>query len=184
MRLRRVGKVAFWGLILLLTIIIARLSYVSHQYKSRPVEITDLSDGGYTPEGVYGHGDLIVAEGTQASWLIYDLPAEDGLVRKVCANGTVPDTKADIDFIYANGEWYKLRSGTGTLDRRDFTAVPEVHKWKGLISSKVTFPVRKPDLPYRAKVIWGKFWNGNISPLEYLEDLKRSNPSCTDMPAP
>ena len=77
------GIVCFWGLA-------GRYYYVQKQIETAPLEISEFSKSGYTSEGVYGHGDLI-GETAGQGWYIYDTPAPNGLVRKVCARNTLPD---------------------------------------------------------------------------------------------
>jgi hypothetical protein len=160
----------------------ARYLYVQYEIKNAPVEISQYSTSGYTPPGVYGHGNLVSADGS-FGWYIYDIDDPEHGVRKACVNGLKPLPDWDIDFIYSNGQWYKLRSGLGKLSPDGFVADPPTQDWKGM-ATQLTFPVRKPDLPYRAKILVSKFKNGTQSPLDYLQGLKASNPTCADMPAP
>lgn len=160
-----------------------RLYSVQKRIDNAPIEITDLSKSGYTPEGVYGHGDLI-GEAAGQGWYIYDIPVPNGLVRKVCTQNTVPDPSWDIDFIYHEKAWYKLRSGTAEMSGAVLIVTPENSTWKAGLQSKTAFPVRRPDLPYRFKIIYSKLKYESLSPLEYLQSLKAGNPSCADMPTP
>jgi len=160
-----------------------RLYSVQKQIDSAPVEITDLSRSGYTPEGIYGHGDWI-GERAGQGWYIYDTPAPNDLVRKVCAQNTAPLPSWDIDFIYHKKAWYKLRTGTADISDGALIVTPETSTWKAGIQSQTAFPVRRPDLPYRLKIIYSKLKYESLSPLEYLQTLKAGNPSCADMPQP
>ena len=170
------GIVCFWGLA-------GRYYYVQKQIETAPLEISEFSKSGYTSEGVYGHGDLI-GETAGQGWYIYDTPAPNGLVRKVCARNTFPDPSWDIDFIYHENAWYKLRTGSAEISGGSLIVTPERSKWKLGIQSKTAFPVRRPDLPYRLKIIYSKLKDENLSPLEYLQTLKAGNPNCADIPAP
>ena len=170
------GLVSFCGLA-------GRYYYVQKQIETAPLEISEFSKSGYTPEGVYGHGDLI-GETAGRGWYIYDTSEPDGLVRKVCARNTYPDPSWDIDFIYHENAWYKLRTGTAEISGTSLIVTPERSKWKAGIHSKTAFPVRRPDLPYRLKIIYSKLKDESLSPLEYLRTLKAGNPNCADIPAP
>ena len=160
-----------------------RLYYVETQIAKRPVTITELSISGYTPEGVYGHGDLI-GENAGQGWYIYDTPAPNGKVRKVCTRNTAPDPSWDIDFIYHQDEWFKLRTGTAEISGMKLIVTPPRSEWKAGIYSRTAFPVRRPDFAYRAKNLYAKLRSETLSPLEYLQGLKTSNPNCADIPAP
>lgn len=171
------------GLAVFVICLIARYLYVQNQIKNAPVEISHYSTSGYTPPGVYGHGNLVSDDET-FGWYIYDINDPEHGVRKACVKNVSPQSDWDIDFIYFDGQWYKLRSGLGKLTSDGFKAEPATQSWKGLISTKLSFPVRKPDLPYRAKILFSKLKNGTQSPLDYLQGLKLANPSCTNIPAP
>lgn len=160
-----------------------RYHYVQTQIDARPLTITEFSKSGYTPEGAYGHGDLIGAQAGKG-WYIYDTPAQNGAVRKVCAQNLFPDPSWDIDFIYHQNEWYKLRTGSAEIRGNDMIITPPRSEWKAGIASKTAFPVRRPDLPYRLKILYSKLKDETLSPLEYLQGLKATNPNCADMPAP
>lgn len=170
-----------------ITVTIASLStrylYVQNQIDNAPIEISQYSTSGYTPHGVYGHGNLVSEDGT-FGWYIYDIHDAEHGVRKACVNNTPPQPDWDVDFIYSNGQWYKLRSGLGRITADGFKAEPATQVWKGLLSTEMTFPVRKPDLPYRAKILFSKLKNGTQSPLDYLKGLKAGNPTCAEIPAP
>jgi len=111
-----------------------------------PIEITEYSQSGYTPPGVYGHGNLESSSG-EFGWYIYDISDPEHEVRKACVKGVPPQPEWDIDFIYSGGRWYKLRSGTGKLSPDGFVADPPTEKWKGVMSTQLTFPVRKAYTP-------------------------------------
>ena len=160
-----------------------RLYLVEKDIQNRPIVISNLSQSGYTPEGVFGHGNLVV-DGGLVGWIVYDLPTADGQVQKICEQGASQNTAADIDFIHYNNEWIKLRTGTVTFKPEGLEVSPKTTKWRGTIKSKTAFSVRSPDWPYRLKILHGKLLYANLSPLNYLQDLKRSNPSCADMPEP
>ena len=181
--IRRLFVISFFVCAVILACIVARYLYVQNQIKNAPVEITQYAKSGYTPPGVYGHGNLISDDGA-FGWYIYDINDPEHGVRKACVNGVTPQPDWDIDFIYSGGQWYKLRSGFGRLSSDGFKADPAAQSWKGLISTELTFPVRKPDLPYRAKILFSKLKNGTQSPLDYLQGLKVANPTCANMPAP
>lgn len=163
--------------------IIARYLYVQNEIENAPLETTEYSKSGYTPPGIYGHGNLTSEDGS-FGWYIYDISDPRNIVRKACVKGILPQPEWDVDFIYSNGRWYKLRSGLGILSPDGFVADPPTEKWKGALSTQLTFPVRKPDLPYRAKILVSKLKDGTQSPLDYLQRLKQINPTCADMPAP
>ena len=175
-------KISLVAFALLLFALIARYLYVQNEIKNAPIEITQYSKSGYTPPGVYGHGNLVSSNG-EYGWYIYDISDPTYEVRKACVKGAEPQPEWDVDFIYANGAWYKLRSGLGKLSPTGFTAEPPTQDWNG-VATKMTFSVRKPDLPYRAKIIISKLKDGTLSPLDYLQRLKQTNPTCADMPAP
>ena len=172
------------GTVIILSLVCGlKLATVQNDIRNRPIEITDLADSGYTSQGVYGHGNLVL-EGGEYDWYIYDIAAPNGRVQKVCANGKTPEPQMDIDFIHFKDSWYKLRSGTMYLSENAMRSEPETHKWRGLFSSKIAFPVRRPDFPYRVKIISDKLRYKSLSPLEYVQGLRTSNPSCADIPAP
>lgn len=163
--------------------ILLRLYAVNQKLKTRTGEVTDLSVSGYVPPGVFGHGYL-KADGALPSWYIYDEPAENGMVRKVCGFKTLAPVDKDIDFFYHDGAWHKLRTGTVIFTEKGPRIEPVTTKWKNVLRSQTSFPVRRPDWPYRLKIFWTTLRHGGGSPLIYLEDLHRYNPSCKDMPAP
>jgi len=169
--------------IAVLIALIWRYLHVQNEIKNAPIEITEYSQSGYTPPGVYGHGNLESSSG-KFGWYIYDMSDPEHEVRKACVNGVLPQPEWDVDFIYSGGQWYKLRSGTGRLSSEGFVADPPTEKWKGVMSTQLTFPVRKPDLPYCAKILVSKLKDGTQSPLDYLQRLKQINPTCADMPEP
>ena len=181
--MKRFIKISFAAFALIALALIARYLYVQNEIKNTPLEVTQYSKSGYTPPGVYGHGNL-TSENGKFGWYIYDISDPEHIIRKACVNGVAPQPEWDIDFIYAGGAWYKLRSGHGILSADSFTADPPTQRWKGVLSTQLTFPVRKPDLPYRAKIIVSKLKDGTLSPLDYLQRLKQTNPTCADMPAP
>ena len=160
-----------------------RLHQVQRQIKNWPVNVTDLSESGYTPVGVFGHGNLEIASGSPG-WIIYDEPTGEGLVRKICTFGALPPDTADVDFIFVSGAWHKLRSGTFVIDGDAGFAEPSHFTSKGFIRTHAAFPVRKPGLIYSLKILRDKIFKGAMSPREYVALLKRDNPSCTDIPAP
>ena len=176
-------KISLVAFALLLFALIARYLYVQNEIKNAPIEITQYSKSGYTPPGVYGHGNLVSSNG-EYGWYIYDISDPVHAVRKACVKGVPPQPDWDVDFIYSNGQWYKLRSGIGKISPDGFVADPPTEKWKGFMSTQLTFPVRKPDLPYRAKILVAKLKDGTQPPLDYLQRLKQTNPTCADMPAP
>jgi len=180
---RRSLKLLLAALVLFLALLTARYLYVQNEIKNAPVEISQYSSSGYTPPNIYGHGNLVSSDGT-FGWYIYDINDPEHGVRKACANGVVPQPEWDIDFIYFDGQWYKLRSGLGKITADGFEAEPANQSWKGILSTKMAFPVRKPDLPYRAKILFSKLKDGTQSPLDYIQALKASNPTCANMPAP
>ena len=179
----RVLKISTAALAVSLALLTARYLYVQNQIKNAPIEISEYSTSGYTPPGVYGHGNLVSEDGT-FGWYIYDINDPEHEVRKACVNNTAPKPDWDIDFIYSNGQWYKLRSGLGRITADGFQAEPATQVLKGVLSTQMTFPVRKPDLPYRAKILHAKLKNGTLSPLDYLKNLKVGNPTCANMPVP
>lgn len=179
----RVFKILFAAAIICLLLLVARYIYVQYQISNAPVEISQYSTSGYTPPGVYGHGNLESSDGA-FDWYIYDINYPEHGVRKACVNNVVPKPEWDIDFTYSNGQWYKLRSGLGKITVDGFKAEPATEVWKGFLSTEMTFPVRKPDLPYRAKILVSKLKNGTQSLLDYLQGLKAANPTCADIPAP
>jgi len=164
-------------------LLILRVLYVDWQYEHQPIEISDLAEGGFVEQGVYGHGDLRI-DGGALSWVIYDEPAEGGLSRKSCTIGIMPDPAVDVDFVFHGEDWYKLRSGTGLLREDAFTSDPEFHIWKGLLKSRVAFPINRPDFAYRLKILRDKISGRGTSPRQYIAALKRNNPSCHNIPAP
>jgi hypothetical protein len=178
----RLSKGAAAAVSLILFGLTARYLYVQNEIKNATIEITQYSKSGYTPPDVYGHGNLESVDGT-FGWYIYDISDLEHGVRKACVRGVVPEPEWDIDFIYSDGQWYKLRSGLGKLSLEGFTAEPPTEDWNGF-ATQMTFPVRKPDLPYRAKILFAKLKDGTQSPLDYLQRLKQINPTCADMPAP
>jgi len=123
--------------------IIARYLYVQNEIENAPLETTEYSKSGYTPPGIYGHGNLTSEDGS-FGWYIYDISDPRNIVRKACVKGILPQPEWDVDFIYSNGRWYKLRSGLGILSPDGFVADPPTEKWKGALSTQLTFPVRKP----------------------------------------
>lgn len=161
----------------------ARLAVVQSQIKNAPVIITDLSKSGYTPEGVYGHGNL-TGPWAGKLWYIYDKPGPDGLVQKVCAKNILPQPEWDIDFIYYEGAWFKLRTGTAEINETSMSVSPDRLKWKGSLQTKTAFPIRRPDVPYRFKILYSKLKQGTLSPLDYVQSLRASNPVCADIPEP
>lgn len=171
-----------------LTCICLRLSYVQYNIAHTPLEIGDIADAGYTHPGDFGHGNLY-SENIESFWYIYDIPAPeigDGKVRKICTYSRPENIQkgiasADIDFFFFDNIWYKIRTGNVIITGTKFIGPPNT-KWKGWLSSKAVFPVDKPDLPYRLKIIWAKIANGSLSPKEYVEGLKISNPSCHEIP--
>lgn len=179
----RILKISVVASVVSLALLTARYISVQSEIKNAPIEISEYSTSGYTPPGVYGHGNLMSDDGT-FGWYIYDINDPEHEVRKACVNNTVPKPDWDIDFIYSNGQWYKLRSGLGRITADGFQAEPATQVWKGVLSTKMTFPVRKPDLPYRAKILFSKLKNGTQSPLDYLQGLKSINPTCANIPAP
>jgi len=184
----RIIKVLLIVIALIVCGIMGRLYLVQKDIDNRPVKTSELAESGYTPEGAFGHGK-IVQQGGALGWHIYDLPAGDAtqgnlVVKKVCAFGGVTEPHMDVDFVYLEGAWVKLRTGTMTLREVGVEVEPKTTKWKGVLRSKTAFNVRRPDLPYRLKILIGKLQHKASSPREYLEGLKRSNPSCYDMPAP
>lgn len=164
------------------TALVLRYLYIQNEIRNAQIEITEFSESGYTPPGVYGHGDLVSNNG-QFGWYIYDINDPENGVRKACIEGVKPQSDWDVDFIYSKGAWYKLRSGLGVLSEDGFLADPPTQDWHG-IPTKLAFPVRKPDLPYRAKILVSKLKDGTQSPLDYLQMLKASNPSCANIPTP
>lgn len=170
-------------LAVLFTALFARYSWVQNEIDSLPIDITEYANSGYTPPDVYGHGDLISDDGT-FDWYIYDISDPEFNVRKACVYSVQPQPDWDIDFIYAEGQWYKLRSGLGRISQDGFTAEPATQKWNGFFNTRMTFPVRKPDLPYRVKILYSKLKDKHQSPLDYLQRLKKINPTCANMPAP
>ena len=169
--------------VLLPVLIIARILYVDAQYNSQIIEETIYSDGGYVASGIYGHGDLRM-DGGELSWIIFDELGENGRIRKTCSNGVMPNPSVDVDFVYFKGLWYKLRSGTGILGADKFSSDPETHIWGGWLKSPVAFPVKQPPLAYQVKILRDKFLGRGTSPRQYLQYLKKSNPTCFHMPAP
>jgi len=164
-------------------LLVLRVLYVDWHYERQPVETSFFSDGGYVEPGVYGHGDLRL-DGGGVGWVIYDEPADNGRIRKSCVSGEMPEAAADVDFVYHNGLWYKLRSGTGILQADGFTSNPAVHVWRGWLKSPVTFPVKRPPLAYQLKIMRDKVMGRGTSPRQYLQFLKKTNPSCFEMPEP
>lgn len=181
--LKRILKINLAVTLLICLGLSARYQYVQNEIKNAPVEISQYSSSGYTPPNIYGHGNLVSSDGT-FGWYIYDINDPEHGVRKACVNGVVPQPEWDIDFIYSDGQWYKLRSGLGKITSDGFKAEPATQIWKGFLSTEMTFPVRKPDLPYRAKILYSKLKNGTQSPLDYLQGLRVANPSCGNIPAP
>jgi len=169
----------------LLVIIILTTRYIQVQtsIKNQFLQKTEYSTSGFTPSGVYGHGNLVTKNGSYG-WYVYDIPDPQFGVKKICAYDTKPQDHWDIDFVYVKGDWYKLRSGMGIISDNGFSSAPKTQKWKNLISTKISFPVRRPDFPYRLKVFVSKIKDGSLSPLEYLQSLKASNPNCVNMPEP
>lgn len=160
-----------------------RVMFVDWKYNNQPIEESFFSDGGYVQPGTYGHGNLAV-EDSEVSWIIYDILTANGKIRKSCTKGVLPDPNVDVDFVYHNGLWYKLRSGTGILRADRFTSDPVSHKWGGWLSTRVAFPVVQPDFAYQVKIIRDKFLGRGTSPRQYLQYLKKANPSCFEMPDP
>ncbi len=162
---------------------------VQSRIANTPIKITDIANSGYVPPGEFGHGYLHL-KSEDPIWYIFDRPAPDigpGKVRKVCYFGAEPSVangleEVDVDFFYFSGAWYKLRTGHVTITGTKFIP-PKNTMWKGWVSSKAVFPVNSPDFPYRLKIIYSKLKHGSSSPKEYLESLKKRNPSCFDMPA-
>lgn len=181
--MKRVTKLT--GLILGAGVVLlsGRFAFVQHSIKNLPLEESEYAASGFTPKGVYGHGDLMTQTG-QYGWYVYDIADPKYGVKKVCAMGEKPEEFWDIDFVYTNGEWYKLRSGTGIITSDGFTSNPKTQMWKNVIPTQLTFPVRKPDLPYKLKIFVSKILSGSQSPLEYLQILKATNPNCAEMPSP
>ncbi len=167
--------------ILLPVIVGLRILYVDWQYDTQPVKETIYSDGGYVASDVYGHGDLRFEDGA-LSWVIFDSLGDNGRIRKTCVKGVLPDSSFDVDFVYHNGLWYKLRSGTGLLRADGFTSNPETHLYGGWLETPLVFPVKRPPLAYQVKILRDKFFGRGTSPRQYLQYLKKSNPSCFDMP--
>ncbi len=161
--------------------LILRIAYVDWKYDRQPVEETIYSDGGYVGPGFYGHGDLRV-DGEMLSWVIFDELTEEGKIRKSCTNGILPEAGVDVDFVYHGGLWYKLRSGTGILRADAFTSDPKVHVWRGWLKSPMVFPVKQPPFAYQVKIWRDKLLGKGTSPRQYLQYLKKSNPTCFDMP--
>lgn len=160
-----------------------RIAYVDWQFETQPVSESVYADGGYVQPGAFGHGDLRVTE-VGVSWVIFDEPSDNGRTRKSCVEGIVPDPNVDVDFVYYDDLWYKLRSGTGILDKKGFTSDPKTHKWGGWLPSSIAFPVKRPPFAYQLKILLDKFLGRGTSPRMYLKYLKKSNPTCFEMPEP
>lgn len=176
--LRSIGVV----LALIGVVAAARLALVQHRINSAPVIPGDLSDSGYTPPGAYGHGSMEASD-RFAGWVLYDLPTPDGRVRKVCAQGAVTESRADIDFVTLDGRWNKLRSGTLVRgeDSR-WRAEPEFSTHGRILRSRLLFNIDRPDAPYRAKILWAKLRHGTLSPRDYVRATLAGNPSCAAAP--
>ena len=175
-----------FALVLLLAALVwlwVRYNAVQETIENAPLTISQYSKSGYTPKGVYGHGDLITQTG-KYGWYVYDIADAVYGVKKVCAYQTEPDAAWDIDFVHTDNGWYKLRSGTGVITADGFQSEPQIQKWKNIIPTQLSFPVRSPDMPYRLKIFVSKIKIGAQSPLEYLQILKATNPSCHTMPSP
>jgi len=188
---RRLKRVFFFSVLIIFAVIIAifiRLNAVKKEIANAPIIITNLSESGYTPPGVYGHGDLDFAKPDEIKpgplWVIYYQPHVSGKVQKVCAQILPDNSNPDIDFFFWDGAWYKIRSGQVTLSDRSWVASPQAHKWRGIISSKLVFDVRRPDLPYRLKILTDKIRYASLSPLEYIQRLQQINPGCHAIPNP
>lgn len=178
--LRKLFLISCLGLPIL---VVARIIHVDIQFNNQPFEETIYSDGGYVPSGVYGHGDLLV-DGGELSWIIFDEMVENDRIQKTCLNGTFPDPSVDVDFVFHDGLWYKLRSGRGIIRADEFTSDPKNHLWGGWLKSPVTFPVKNPPIAYQVKILRDKFFGRGTSPRQYLQFLKKSNPSCFNIPEP
>lgn len=179
----KIIKTSLLALFVVLLGILVRWVLVENEIRNRPLETSDLSKSGYTPQGVFGHGNVSI-KGGELGWYVYDIPAEGGYVKKACANNVLPTAEMDFDFFYYQDKWFKLRSGNLILTEDSMRVEPPFSKWKGAIKAKTAFPVRNPDLPYRLKVIFSKLRHGELSPRQYLEGLKKSNPSCANIPSP
>ncbi|MEP1230325.1 MAG: hypothetical protein ABJG88_06585 [Litorimonas sp.] len=179
----KITKICLTILLISFIAIMGRWFFVQAEIRNRPVDVTDLAASGYTPQDVFGHGNVVL-NGGKLGWYIYDIPLEDGRVRKICANGVLPEPYVDFDFFHYEGKWFKLRTGSLILEENGIRVEPPTSKWKGILSSKTAFPVRDPDFLYKVKIIISKLQYGSLSPLEYLQGLKQSNPSCMNIPAP
>jgi len=73
-----------------------------------PLRWTDPSGLRYIPPGQFGHG-AVIDNGANIGGYIWDLP------RGAFGRTTAPPKNADIDFFYANGQWYKIKNGTVSL---------------------------------------------------------------------
>ena len=70
------------------------------------------------------------------------------------------------------------------ITEHELRITPKTEKWKNLITTELNFPVRQPGFFYGLKVFIDKIRKASISPLEYIETLKASNPNCKNIPAP
>ena len=105
-------------------------------------------------------------------------------MKKVCTFDVKPEDDWDVDFIYYKGQWHKLRSGTAMITEHELRTTPKTNKWKNLITTQLSFPVRRPGFFYGLKIFVDKITKASLSPLEYVATLKAGNPNCKNIPAP
>ncbi len=167
-----------------------RYAQVQTAIASAPVEKTEFSRSGYTAPLSFGHGNLEFRTPVPV-WYIYDEPVFEvkgdvlamRAVRKVCAQSLRVQPIWDIDFIYFDGEWYKLRSGNAVVSADGISASPKHDQVLGILPTRLLLPVRDLGL-YGVKVLADKLRKGALSPREYVARLKQTNRSCFDIPLP
>ena len=180
--MKRLRVIAF-SIFALIFVLTARFAFVEYQINTAELVPGDLSDSGATDPGAFGHGTLTAPKGWNG-WVLFDVPTEEGQVRKACTRGVPKVEGADVDFVVLDGKWHKLRTGHLSISEAGRTVEPTTTLWRNLIRSDVLFPVARPDGPYRANVLLGKLKEGALSPRDYVRRIVKTVPSCKGAPIP
>ena len=126
--------------------------------QSAPTFFVDPSGLEYRGPGEFGHGTIVMGEGSSVEAWIVDLP--DGTIDQ--GTGCVP-AKSDVDFILVGGIWYKIKHGVARI----FTGQNGAAQVRGGTGLSMVYPISDPP------TVW-EFVDGNI-PQEYVNERSAIN---------